>query len=95
MTTPLKPSLRISGGTPAGMPDFKPMNPWGRMPKRPPKQDRTLWVCNVEDRDTKQRLNIGLIGPKAGAEMLRDAVLKMNELGKCWAADPQVIRILS
>lgn len=31
---PLIPTVRISGGNPAGMPDYKPLNPWGRaMPK--------------------------------------------------------------
>ena len=83
-------------GNPVATPDFKPLNPWGRgFPKRPPPQDMTLWVCNVEDRDSGRRVNIGLVGPKAGAEMLADTVRKMNETGKCWAADPQVVRVLA
>lgn len=91
----MKPSLRISGGNPVGAPDFRPINAWGRMPKRSPPQDRSLWVCNVEDKETKRRVNIGLVGPKQGAEMLADAVRKMNEIGKCWAADPLVVRVFS
>lgn len=91
----MKQSAFITGGNPAGAPDFRPLNPWGRMPKRQPPVDKTMWVCNVEDRETGKRLNIGLIGPRAGAEMLAAAVRKANETGKSWAADPQVVRILS
>lgn len=82
-------------GNPVGAPDYRPLNPWGRgFPKRPPKPDMSLWVCNVLDRQTGQRVNIGLCGPRDGAQMLADAVRKANEgNGRPWAADPQVVRV--
>jgi len=89
----MKPSMHISGGNPAGMPDFRPINAWGRMPKRKPRQDHSMWVCNVLDRTTGQRVNIGIVGPRDGAEMLAAAVRKSNEIAKPWAADPQVVRV--
>ena len=82
-------------GNPVSAPNFNPINKWGRMPKRPPPQDRSLWVCDVEDVESGKRVQIGLVGPKQGAEMLAGAVRRMNEMGKCWAADPQVVRVLS
>ena len=91
----MKPSMRITGGNPAGAPNFNPINKWGRMPRRAPPQDHSMWVCDVEDTETRRRVQIGLVGPKQGAEMLAEAVRRMNEKGKCWAADPQVVRVLS
>ena len=91
----MKPSLHISGGNPAGVPNFKPINAWGRKPKRPPPVDRTMWCVSVENRGKKQRELVGLQGPWGGAQMLCDAIRKQIELGKerQWA-DPQVVRVL-
>jgi hypothetical protein len=83
-------------GNPVSDPTFKPLNPWGRdFPKRPPRPDRTMWCVSVENRETKQRQLVGLVGPMGGAQMLCDAIKQQIELGKerRWA-DPQVVRIL-
>ncbi len=86
---------RISGGNPAGAPDFNPINKWGRTPRRQPRPDTSMWVVSVEDRGTRERLCVGLVGPRGGADMLRDAIRKQIDLGKerRWA-DPQVVRVL-
>lgn len=92
----LKPSIHISGGNPAGAPDFRPLNPWGRgFPKRPPRPDMSLWVCNVEVRATKQRLDVGIVGPRDAAQMLCDAINDQIDRGKerDWG-DPQVVRVI-
>ncbi len=86
---------RITGGNPAGMPDFNPINKWDRMPKRRPQPDISMWVVSVEERDTRRRIAVGLVGPRGGADMLCDAIRKQIELGneKRWG-DPQVIPVL-
>jgi hypothetical protein len=83
-------------GNPVSTPTFDPINKWGRMPKRKPAPDHSMWVCSVEEIETKARIAVGLVGPRGGADMLRDAILKQIELGKerRWA-DPQVVRVLA
>jgi hypothetical protein len=91
----LKPLLRVSGGNPAGFPDFVPLNPWGRgMPKAAPRSKPAVFQLVVRDlRNGGRELRVG---PKCEtaeiAEALCMAIKQQIELGreKRWA-DPQVI----
>lgn len=69
MAEPLRPSIRISGGNPAGFPDYRPLNPWGRaMPKskKKPKPDFYQVVVETSSRDgTKHMLPVS---PRASRE---------------------------
>ncbi len=71
--------MRISGGTPSGIPDFRPVNPWGRpMPKparklRLPSEIHALYQVFVETRSGRMLA----VGPKltaAAAEQFAAAI---------------------
>lgn len=91
----LKPSVRVSGGTPAGFPDYKPLNPWGRpMPKYKPPEKPERYQIFVE---TKTR-DLLAIGPKAPEDFLRplcraieEQIARGNE--KDWS-NPHIVRLL-
>src|SRR5690242_13250285 len=93
---PAKPYMRVSGGNPAGMEDFVPLNPWGRSmprfvaPKRP-----ELYQLIVRDaaRGNKETR----VGPKIGYEwamMFCKTVEQMIASGaeKRWR-DPIVLKM--
>lgn len=90
------PSVRVSGGTPAGFPDFVPMNPWGRaMPKIAPRIKPP--VHQVVVRDMAHGGVETRIGPKCDlecAEMLCMTIKQQIALGreKVWR-DPVVITL--
>lgn len=83
----LKPLLRVSGGTPAGFPDFVPLNPWGRaMPKVAAREKPAVWQLVVRDlRDGGKELRVG---PKTDAEskwvieMLAETIRQQVALGR-------------
>lgn len=95
---PAKPLVRFSGGTPAGMPDFVPLNPWGRgFPKellnRPPRPV----LCQVIVRDRKNGNKELRVGPKMAkefAEMLRFTIEQQvrNGAERQWF-DPVVVPV--
>lgn len=93
-SAPLKPSVRVSGGTPNGFPDFVPLNPWGRpMPKpaQPPRPPVSQVV--VRDlRDGGKELRVGPKWPAECAAMLCQAIEREIAAGreKRWA-DPVVV----
>lgn len=91
----LKPLLRVSGGSPAGFPDFVPLNPWGRgMPKVAPRDKPAVFQLVVRDLHNGGREL--RVGPKCGVpdvpEALCIAIKEQIGLGRetRWA-DPQVI----
>ena len=84
----MKPSVRISGGNPNGIPDFKPLNPWGRPmpePERPPRPP--LWQVHVSDRSRGRVIPVGPRMGKEYAEMFRLAISNQIHLGaeRRWA----------
>ncbi len=98
MTAPAKPLVRVSGGTPAGMPDFVPLNPWGRgfpkellnKPPRPP-----LYQVIVRDaKNGNKELRVGPKAPRENAEMWCMAISRLIASGeeKQWF-DPIVIEV--
>lgn len=94
MAQPLTPSVRVSGGTPAGFPDFVPMNPWGRAMPKPAARVRPP-VSQVVVRDLRHGGRETRLGPKAATqwvEMWCQAIREQIALGRetRWA-DPQVI----
>ena len=76
MTTPRKSiDIGYGTGTPAGIPDFKPVNPYGRpMPKveRPVRED--LYQCVVKDWLGAETI----IGPRMGQTAVERLVMAIN-----------------
>jgi hypothetical protein len=92
---PLRPSIRVEGGNPAGFPDFVPLNPWGRaMPK--PAQPPRPPVSQVVVRDMRDGGKELRVGPKwcgvEGAAMLCQTIEQEIAAGreKRWR-DPVVV----
>lgn len=87
--TALKPSIQIGHGSgdPAGMPGFRPMNPWGRsMPKltRPMPHEREgkpphmqLFQIWADDAHFGKRMPLG---PKMPKEVLEAPLYALNKL---------------
>lgn len=89
------PSVRISGGTPAGFSDFVPLNPWGReVPKPAPRRKPVLSQLVV--RDLSRGGQETRVGPAVDDPMIPDtlcmAIQQQIALGreKRWA-DPVVV----
>ncbi len=88
------PSVRVGGGTPAGFPDFVPLNPWGRAmpaPARPPRPP--IFQVVVRDRrEGNKEVRVGPKWPEECAEMLCMAIEQEIAAGreKRWS-DPIVI----
>jgi hypothetical protein len=94
MTLPLKSMLRVSGGNPAGFPDFVPLNPWGRAMPVPAARVKPP-VSQVVVRDMRHGGRETRVGPKCAkqwAEMwcqaIRQAIANGSETR--WR-DPQVV----
>jgi hypothetical protein len=99
MTERLKPSIRVEGGNPAGMPDFRPLNPWGqRMPKAPRPIESTpvserLYQVYVKD-ERKRLIPVFPKGPKELCEFFVYTINKANLEGKGngWT-DPEIQQV--
>ena len=95
MSEQRKPWVRVSygSGNPAGAPDFKPLNPWGRsMPKAPPPPEPLHQVFVMDP--LKGAIPVG---PKMGkqfcdaiADVIRQNIL--NGMEHRWS-DPVVVRV--
>lgn len=86
---------RAKGGTPAGYPDFVPLNPWGRgFPKPPRPIKRDVFQVVVRDRrDGNKELRVGPRWEgREHAEMLCLAIAEQIALGaeRRWV-DPVVV----
>ena len=93
---PKKPLLRVSGGTPAGYPDFVPLNPWGRgfpKPEREPKP-ALYQVVVLDRRNGNQETRVGPKMQHEFAAMFCDAIEKQIKSGaeKQWT-DPIVLKM--
>lgn len=94
MTTP---SMHISGGNPNAIPDFKPLNPWGRpmpLPERPPRP--ALYQVHVKDKRVGGK--VIAVGPKMVheyAEMFRLTIANQISLGaeRRWT-EPHVLMMV-
>lgn len=91
--TKLLPSVRASGGNPAGFADFRPMNPNGRaMPKttrpmpsvregKPPEADLfQIWAETAKGTPVR-------LGPKAPKDFLEPLLVVMNAMSATGRAD--------
>lgn len=93
--TDLKPTINVGHGTgtPAGMPDFRPLNPWGRAMPKPMRQPRpSLWQIFVKDARTGTRIAVGPKAPKEFSEALIER-LNLNivvGIEKQWS-DPELV----
>lgn len=89
------PSIRISGGTPNGFPDFNPINPWGR---RPPTRsyvsvaDRKL--CQIIVMWAGKRVPIGPRAPRDFCERLLVAINGHIATGQetVWS-EPEIVEV--
>jgi hypothetical protein len=93
-----KPWLNIGFGTgnPAGAPDFKPMNPWGRPMPKPERQPRPeLHQVHVKDAKTARIIPVGPKTERENAEMLCIAIGQQIALGaeRQWR-EPHVVRLI-
>ena len=88
--------LRVTGGNPAGYPDFVPLNPWGRgfpKPDRPPKPP-LYQVVVLDKRNGNKETRIGPMMQFEFAEIFRHAVAEQVASGaeKQWT-DPIVLKM--
>ncbi|HEX5320432.1 MAG TPA: hypothetical protein VFW46_14815 [Stellaceae bacterium] len=98
---PAKPLVRTSGGNPAGMPDFRPLNPWGRaMPKptRLPPPPRYQVFVEAFDPISATGRKLIPIGPKGDDQFVRplcEAIEQAIASGqeKTWR-NPHVVRLI-
>lgn len=91
----ITPGVRLGYGTgnPAGCPDFRPLNPWGRpMPAsdRPPRPK--LYQVHVKDKRDNRVKAVGPRMAKELAEMFRLTIREQISLGaeRRWA-DPHLV----
>lgn len=94
----LKPSITVGHGSgqPAGMPDFYPVNPWGRdmpKPERPPRPP-LYQVVVLDKRRGNAETRVGPMCPHENAAMLCEAINQQIALGaeKQWT-DPIVLKM--
>ncbi len=91
-----RPALSITGGNPAGYPDFVPLNPWGRgfpKPERPPKP-ALYQVVVLDKRNGNKETRIGPMMQYEFVEMFRQAIAEGIASGaeKRWT-DPIVLQM--
>ena len=90
-----KASVRASGGTPAGFPDFVPLNPWGRAMPAPPRRERPdLYQVVVRDRQRgNKEVRVGPQMARDHCETIRAAIDTQICLGreKRWF-DPVIVK---
>jgi hypothetical protein len=68
-------NIGFGTGTPAGMPDYKPINPWGRLPPKPTRKPREdLYQAVVLKADGTELP----VGPKAGKLFVERCVAALN-----------------
>lgn len=96
MAEALKPKLRVSGGTPAGFPDFVPLNPWGRPMPKPEREPRPA-LFQVVVRDKKRGNKETRVGPQVAkeiAEMFCATIVQQIKSGaeRQWT-DPIVLQM--
>lgn len=94
-----KPSVNLAYGTgnPVSVPDFKPLNPWGRpMPQvtQPPPRP-VLHQVHVRDNRTARIMPVGPKTERENAEMLCIAIGQQITLGaeRQWSK-PHVVRLI-
>lgn len=97
----MKASINIGHGSgdPAGFPNFKPLNPWGRpMPKAPPKPELPSHQLFVEQFNPWGVKEIVALGPKASEDFLlplKGAIEEQIALGnEKHFRNPHIVRLL-
>lgn len=98
MSATPQPSVRISGGNPAGFPDYKPLNPWGRAMPRPkarPKPEFYQVVVETAGRDGKEMLPVGPRASREFCQPLCTAIESEIAAGRetTWK-NPCIVRVL-
>lgn len=94
MTEPLRPTLNLGygSGDPVGIPNYRPMNPWGRGMPKPVRQPRpALWqiMAMVDGKRTP-------LGPMMQKEFAESLLTELNKAsiatgGKVWWAEPELV----
>lgn len=78
----MKSSVRVSGGNPNGIPDFKPLNPWGRPMPTPERAPRPpLYQVHVTDKRDNREKPVGPRMQEEFAEMFRLTIQNQISLG--------------
>jgi hypothetical protein len=93
----IKGSARIGygSGNPAGVPEFRPMNPWGRPMPAPERAPRPpLWQVHVKDAHDRKEKAVGPRMQKEFAEMFCLAISNQIHLGaeRRWS-EPHLVYI--